>query len=141
MLILRYDYVTARGRIIGGSKPSAIVVLTVTAAPNRNHPLRKVPQIFEEAPLSYKQRNTVIAYTPLLANKKSPMVTKMGAKTLVGLRSAYSNRKGSRHRLTLQAKEILEDWLAKHWLNPYPTEEEKIFLAQACKIKVSQVSE
>ncbi|CAN0265893.1 unnamed protein product [Ascophyllum nodosum] len=73
-------------------------------------------------------------------NKKLPMVTKMGAKTPVGLRSAHSNRKGSRHRLTPQAKDILEGWLAKHWLNPYPTEEEKIFLAQACKITVSQVN-
>lgn len=38
-----------------------------------------------------------------------------------------------------QAKEILESWLAKHWLNPYPTEEEKLCLAQSCLITVTQV--
>lgn len=54
-------------------------------------------------------------------------------------RPIYNNRKGSRHRLTPQAKEILEGWLAKHWLNPYPTEDEKVYLAQACLITVTQV--
>ena len=54
-------------------------------------------------------------------------------------RPVYNNRKGSRHRLTPQAKEILETWLAKHWLNPYPTEEEKLYLAQNCLITVTQV--
>ena len=87
------------------------------------------------------QRNALIAHTPIQTNKKSPMVAKMGGKAPIGLRSAHSNRKGSRHRLTLQAKEILEGWLAKHWLNPYPTEEDKFYLAHACKITVSQVSE
>lgn len=51
----------------------------------------------------------------------------------------YSNRKGSRHRLTPQAKGILENWLAKHWLNPYPTEDEKVSLANTCLITVTQV--
>ncbi|CAM9756564.1 unnamed protein product, partial [Ectocarpus sp. 4 AP-2014] len=55
-------------------------------------------------------------------------------------RPVYNNRKGSRHRLTPQAKEILEGWLAKHWLNPYPTEEQKLFLAQNCHITVTQVN-
>ncbi|CAM9115440.1 unnamed protein product, partial [Scytosiphon promiscuus] len=55
-------------------------------------------------------------------------------------RSGYNNRKGSRHRLTPQAKEILEGWLAKHWLNPYPTEDEKVYLAQNCHITVTQVN-
>lgn len=55
-------------------------------------------------------------------------------------RPVYNNRKGSRHRLTPQAKEILETWLAKHWLNPYPTEEEKLYLARNCLITVTQVS-
>lgn len=54
-------------------------------------------------------------------------------------RPVYNNRKGSRHRLTPQAKEILEGWLAKHWLNPYPTEEQKLYLAQNCHITVTQV--
>lgn len=54
-------------------------------------------------------------------------------------RPGYNNRKGSRHRLTPQAKEILEGWLAKHWLNPYPTEDEKVYLAQNCHITVTQV--
>lgn len=53
--------------------------------------------------------------------------------------SNYNNRKGSRHRLTPQAKSILETWLAKHWLNPYPTEDEKTYLASACSITVTQV--
>ncbi|CAM9857381.1 unnamed protein product [Ectocarpus sp. 12 AP-2014] len=55
-------------------------------------------------------------------------------------RPVYNNRKGSRHRLTPQAKEILEGWLAKHWLNPYPTEEQKLYLAQNCHITVTQVN-
>lgn len=73
------------------------------------------------------------------AKKKSGLLTKMGSHPPDLRRPIYNNRKGSRHRLTPQAKEILEGWLAKHWLNPYPTEDEKVYLAQACLITVTQV--
>lgn len=74
-----------------------------------------------------------------LSKKRSALLTKIGAHPPDFPRAANSNRKGSRHRLTPQAKEILEGWLAGHWLNPYPTEEEKGYLAQACHITVTQV--
>lgn len=77
---------------------------------------------------------------PQVENKKSGLLTKIGTHPPDIRRAVYNNRKGSRHRLTPQAKEILEGWLAKHWLNPYPTEEEKVYLAQACLITVTQVS-
>lgn len=79
-------------------------------------------------------------YHPLQAKKKSGLVSKTPANSLTDpRRPLYNNRKGSRHRLTPQAKEILEAWLAKHWKNPYPTEEEKAYLAQHCLITVTQV--
>lgn len=55
-------------------------------------------------------------------------------------RPGQNNRKGSRHRLTPQAKAILEHWLAMNWHDPYPSEDEKINLAQACHITVTQVT-
>lgn len=82
----------------------------------------------------------VTAVFPQMESKKSGLLTKIGTHPPDIRRSVYNNRKGSRHRLTPQAKEILEGWLAKHWLNPYPTEEEKVYLAQACLITVTQVS-
>ncbi|CAM9926486.1 unnamed protein product [Discosporangium mesarthrocarpum] len=58
----------------------------------------------------------------------------------LGHPAANSNRGGSRHRLTPQAKAILEDWLAKNWDYPYPTEKEKESLAFLCGITVTQVN-
>lgn len=38
------------------------------------------------------------------------------------------------------AREILQDWLEKHWHHPYPTEQEREELAQECGIRPEQVN-
>lgn len=85
------------------------------------------------------QKTKTHPHTHKADKTRTGLVSKLVGKTTSLPRPGHNNRKGSRHRLTPQAKGILEGWLAKHWLNPYPTEEEKMYLAQACLISVTQV--
>lgn len=50
------------------------------------------------------------------------------------------NRQGSRHRLTSEARKILERWLNVNLQNPYPSNEQKNLLAAECGISAVQVN-
>lgn len=54
--------------------------------------------------------------------------------------SSVSHTKKRRGNLPKPVTAILRDWLAKHKTHPYPTEEEKVALAQQTNLTINQIS-
>lgn len=92
-----------------------------------------------QAPHTHSER-VVSAATTILWDNSSWDASSTSSEEPSPARKRYRSSAHSGRNLPEAAREVLQDWLEKHWHHPYPTEQEREQLAQECGIRPEQVN-